>query len=141
MSFDIVDTLSLGVHIPAAFKRIAELRSIRRDATSGDLDIQQYAQTPEPTVARYEPRQNAAARSDLSRKRSAEMRARLRGVAASTPPPAEDNTRYNGMRPKASNRSVTGDLSDLSGDLSRALDQDFGLAQTIRSSLSLRALR
>jgi hypothetical protein len=42
MSFDIVDMPSLGVHIPASFKRIAELRSTHRDAASGDLDIRQY---------------------------------------------------------------------------------------------------
>ena len=42
MSFDIVDMPSLGVHIPASFKRIAELQSLHRDAASGDLDIRQY---------------------------------------------------------------------------------------------------
>ena len=41
MSFDFVDMPSLGVRIPASFKRMAELRSIHRDATSVDLDIQQ----------------------------------------------------------------------------------------------------
>jgi hypothetical protein len=42
MSFDIVDMPSLGVYIPASFKRIAELQSLHRDAASGDLDIRQY---------------------------------------------------------------------------------------------------
>ena len=43
MSFDFVDMPSLGVRIPASFKRMAELQSIHRDATSADLDIQQDA--------------------------------------------------------------------------------------------------
>jgi hypothetical protein len=42
MSCHFVDMPSLGVLIPASFKRIAELRSIHRDATTGDLDIRQY---------------------------------------------------------------------------------------------------
>jgi hypothetical protein len=43
MSCDFVDMDQLGVGIPVSFKRMAELQSIHRDATSGDLDIQQYA--------------------------------------------------------------------------------------------------
>jgi hypothetical protein len=39
MSFNIVDMPSLGVRIPASFKRMAELQSIHRDATSDDLEI------------------------------------------------------------------------------------------------------
>jgi hypothetical protein len=39
MSFDTVDMGQLGVGIPATFKRMAELQSILRDATSGRLDI------------------------------------------------------------------------------------------------------
>jgi hypothetical protein len=46
MSFDIVDMPSLGVHIPASFKRIAELQSLHRDAASGDLDIHNLYQIP-----------------------------------------------------------------------------------------------
>jgi hypothetical protein len=41
MSFDFVDMPSLGVRIPASFKRMAELQSICRDATRHDLDSQQ----------------------------------------------------------------------------------------------------
>jgi hypothetical protein len=41
MSCDFVDMDQLGVGIPVSFKRMAELQSIHRDATSGDLDIQQ----------------------------------------------------------------------------------------------------
>jgi hypothetical protein len=41
MSFDFVDMPSLGVRIPASFKRMAELQSIRRDATRRGLDFQQ----------------------------------------------------------------------------------------------------
>ena len=39
MSFDFVDMPSLGVRIPASFKRMAGLQSIHRDAMSGGLDI------------------------------------------------------------------------------------------------------
>jgi hypothetical protein len=39
MSLDLVDTPNLSVNIPASFKRMAELQSIHRDATSGYLDI------------------------------------------------------------------------------------------------------
>jgi hypothetical protein len=41
MSFDFVDMPNLGVGIPASFKRMAELQSIHRDATSGSLNIPQ----------------------------------------------------------------------------------------------------
>ena len=42
MSFDIVDMPSVGVRIPAAFKSMAELRQIHRDATNCGLDIRQH---------------------------------------------------------------------------------------------------
>jgi hypothetical protein len=45
MSFNIVDMPSLGVRIPATFKRMAEQRSIHRDATSDNLDICQTGPT------------------------------------------------------------------------------------------------
>jgi hypothetical protein len=41
MSFDFVDMDQLGVGIPASFKRMAELQSIRRDATRRGLDFHQ----------------------------------------------------------------------------------------------------
>jgi hypothetical protein len=62
MSFDFVDIPQLGVRIPATFKRMAELQSIHRDATSGCLDIQQYALPACSDVPVWRrPRQNAAA--------------------------------------------------------------------------------
>jgi len=50
MSFNIVDMPSLGVRIPASFKRMAELQSIHRDATSDDLEIRQIGPPPRELI-------------------------------------------------------------------------------------------